>query len=68
MAKTLLLSIALLAAAFLLLGIKVLFIKGSRFPSGHIHSSPQLKSRGISCQAHKTTNKKQQTKIHDYKA
>ncbi|MDE6098836.1 MAG: hypothetical protein K2G24_08115 [Muribaculaceae bacterium] len=49
MTKTLLLSITLLAAAFVLLGVKVLFVKGGKFPSGHAHSSPELRRRGVSC-------------------
>ena len=52
MTKTLLLSIALLALAFVLLGVKVLFVKGGRFPSSHAHSSPELRRRGVSCAAH----------------
>ena len=47
-----LLSIALLAVAFLLLGVKVLFVKGAKFPSGHAHSSPELRRRGVACAAH----------------
>lgn len=49
MAKTLLLSIIIVALAFVLLGVKVLFVKGGKFPSGHVHSNPALTRRGISC-------------------
>ena len=52
MLKTVIISIALIGLAFVLLGIKVLFIKGSRFPSGHVHASPQLRQRGVRCEAH----------------
>ena len=52
--ETVILSICLVAAAFVLLGVKVLFIKGGKFPSGHVHSSPALRSKGISCEAHHT--------------
>ena len=37
MAKTLVLSVVLLAIAFAALGVKVLFTKNGRFPSGHAH-------------------------------
>lgn len=37
MAKTLLLSVVLLAIAFAALGVKALFVKNGRFPSGHAH-------------------------------
>ena len=47
--KTVLLSILLVLAAVVLLGVKVLFVKGSTFPSGHAHSSPALRSKGIGC-------------------
>lgn len=33
--KTLILSVILVGIAFLLLGVKVLFVKGGRFPMGH---------------------------------
>ncbi|MDE6321632.1 MAG: hypothetical protein K2L93_04965 [Muribaculaceae bacterium] len=35
--KTLLLTLVLLAVAIVLLGVKVLFVNGSKFPSGHAH-------------------------------
>lgn len=31
-------TIILVAASVVLLGVKVLFVKGGKFPSGHIHS------------------------------
>lgn len=61
MTKTLLLSIALLAAAFIMLGVKVLFVKGGRFPSGHAHSSPELRRRGVSCAAHGQAESRQKS-------
>ena len=76
MTKTLLLSISLLGIAFVLLGIKVLFVNGARFPSGHAHSSPQLRQRGVACEAHSAkspsrnamkTDIKPNQKIHDNK-
>lgn len=39
----------LLLVAVLLLGIKVLFVKGGTFPSGHAHDIKQLRDRGIGC-------------------
>ncbi len=46
---TVFLAILLLALAFILLGVKVLFVKGAEFPSGHIHDSAALRRKGISC-------------------
>jgi hypothetical protein len=47
--KELMLSIILIGLAIVLLGIKVLFIKGSKFPSGHVHQNEALRNKGISC-------------------
>lgn len=49
MVKIVLLSVILMAIAFVLLGVKVLFVKGGRFPSGHVHDNPHLRRRGIGC-------------------
>ena len=43
------LSIAIMGIAVVLLGVKVLFVKGGRFPSGHAHDHPELRKRGIGC-------------------
>lgn len=47
--KLILLSIAIVGLSFVLLGVKVLFVKGGRFPSGHIGHSKEMRKRGISC-------------------
>ncbi len=47
--KTVLLSIIILLVCIVLLGVKVLFIKGARFPSGHAGASPHLRRKGIGC-------------------
>jgi len=46
---TVFLAIFLIAIAFILLGVKVLFVKGAKFPSGHVHDSAALRRKGISC-------------------
>lgn len=43
--KLLLLTLILVAIAVVLLGVKVLFVKGGRFPSGHAHDLPALKKK-----------------------
>ncbi len=43
--KLVFLTIALLAVAFVLLGVKVLFVKGAKFPSGHAHDIPNLNNK-----------------------
>ncbi len=47
--KIVILSIILVLVAVLLLGVKVLFVKGGKFPSGHAGSIPELREKGIGC-------------------
>ena len=49
--KLLFLTLILLAVAVVLLGVKVLFVKGGKFPSGHVGASKELRRRGIGCAA-----------------
>lgn len=49
MLKTVVIAIFIVAVAVVLLGVKVLFVKGGRFPSGHASSNPELRRRGIGC-------------------
>lgn len=57
--KILLLTFILLAIAFILLGVKVLFVKGGKFPSGHAHDIPALRSRQTAHRNSKPTGKKE---------
>ena len=43
--KLILLAIVLVALSVVLHGVKVLFVKGGKFPSGHVHDLPQLKKK-----------------------
>lgn len=45
----LLFTIGFLALAVILLGIRVFFVKGGRFPSPHISDNKYLRKKGISC-------------------
>ncbi len=47
--ETVIIAILLVALAVLMLGVRVLFVKGGRFPSGHAASNPELRRRGIGC-------------------
>jgi hypothetical protein len=49
MVKTLLLGFALLLIAVLLLGVRVFFIKGGKFPNTHIGGNKAMQEKGISC-------------------
>ena len=46
---TVCLSALVLGVCILLLGVKVFFVKGGRFPSGHVHDNPALRDKGLSC-------------------
>lgn len=43
------LAAGLIGLAVLLLGVKVLFVKGGQFPTGHAHDNPELRRRGVGC-------------------
>ena len=47
--KIVLITIVMLLVAMLLLGIRVFFVKGGRFPNSHIDGNSELKKRGIIC-------------------
>ncbi|MDE5688234.1 MAG: hypothetical protein K2I18_06375 [Paramuribaculum sp.] len=46
---TVLAAVALVLVAAVLLGVKVLFVRGGKFPSGHASDIPALRSKGIGC-------------------
>ena len=43
--KTLILTLILVALAMVLLGVRVLFVKGGKFPNSHAHNIPALKKK-----------------------
>lgn len=47
---TVLLTIIILVICVLLMSIKILFIKGGKFPSSHVSSNKALRDKGLSCQ------------------
>lgn len=46
---TILLTLFLVAFAIVLLGVKVLFVKNGKFPTGHVHDIPALRKQNIKC-------------------
>jgi hypothetical protein len=42
-------TVLLLLIGVVLMALKVLFVKDGKFPTGHVHSSPELRARGIKC-------------------
>lgn len=49
MLETILIIVLLVAGAVLLLGVKVFFVKGGRFPNSHVSGSKAMRDRGIGC-------------------
>lgn len=39
----------LVGVAVVIMGVKALFVKGGKFPTGHAHDIPELRRRGIGC-------------------
>ena len=49
MIKIFLLSMLIIAIAFALLAVKLLFLKNGKFTSQHIHDNAALRKQGIHC-------------------
>lgn len=47
--KLLVLCIALLGVSVVLLGVRIFFVKGGKFPNTHIHGNKAMQDKGISC-------------------
>ena len=47
--KLVILCIILMGIAILLLGVRIFFVKGGKFPNTHIHGNKQMEKKGISC-------------------
>lgn len=47
MAKVVVLTMILVGLAIVLLGVKVLFVKGGKFPSGHVHDLPARQAQAL---------------------
>ncbi len=49
MLYTLLFTLLIVAICLLLLGMKIFFTKGGKFPNGHVSGNKALRDRGIGC-------------------
>ncbi len=49
MLKTMLLTLLIVAACLLLLGVRILFVKGGKFPNSHVSGNKAMRERGIGC-------------------
>lgn len=42
-------TLLIVAICVILLGVKVFFVKGGRFPNGHVSGNKAMRERGIGC-------------------
>lgn len=49
MLHTILITLLIVAICVALLGVKVFFVKGGRFPNSHVSGSKAMRDRGIGC-------------------
>ena len=49
MLYSVLLILLIVAISVLLLGVKVFFVKGGRFPNSHVSGNKAMRKRGIGC-------------------
>ena len=49
MLYTILITLLIVAICLVLLGVKVFFTKGGKFPNGHVSGNKALRDKGISC-------------------
>lgn len=49
MLDTVLMTLFIVAICIVLLGVKVFFVKGGKFPNGHVGDQKAMRDRGIGC-------------------
>ena len=49
MLYTILITLLIVAICLVLLGLKVFFVKGGKFPNGHVSGNKSLREKGIGC-------------------
>lgn len=54
MLDTVLISLLIVAICIALLGVKVFFVKGGKFPNGHVSGNKAMRERGIGCASRRT--------------
>ena len=49
MLDTILITLLIVAICILLLGLKIFFVKGGKFPNGHVSGNKAMREKGIGC-------------------
>ncbi len=66
MLNTILVSVVIIAIVVLLLGIRIFFVKGGKFPSMHISANKEMRRRGISCAVSTDARDRRRKTLQDY--
>mgnify|MGYP006924223780 CR=1 FL=1 len=62
MLDTILITLLIVAICIVLLGVKVFFVKGGRFPNGHVSGNKAMRDRGIGLCACESQDREAQRK------
>lgn len=49
MLETILIAVLIVALCVVLLGVRIFFIKGGKFPNSHVSGNKAMRERGIGC-------------------
>ena len=49
MFETILITVGILALSFVFLGLKMLLVKGGKFPNTHVSGNPKMKASKVGC-------------------
>ena len=63
MLDTLLITLLIVAICIALLGVKVFFTKGGKFPNGHVSGNKMLRSKGVGCVQSQDREAQQKTRF-----
>lgn len=66
MLETVLISLVVVGIAVLLLGVRVFFVKGGKFPSMHISGNKNMQKKGISCAVSTDARDRARKGLEDY--
>lgn len=64
MLYTILITLLIVAICFALLGIRMLFVKGGKFPNGHVSGNKALRDKGINCVQSQDREARQKGSLH----
>lgn len=63
MLDTVLITLLIVAICIVLLGIRILLVKGGKFPATHISGNKALRKKGISCVQSQDKEAREETKF-----